>query len=125
MPVTRHTDAPVWQLPGTTFTGLASPTPGGSSDVAVWRLRMEAGTPATAHSVTRTEVFVATAGRADVFLAGRTESLAAGDTLVVPPHTVFELSTGSDAGFEAVVCFPAGGQASMPGADPFTPPWSQ
>ncbi len=125
MPVIRPTDAPTWQLPGTTFTGLVSPSRGGSSDVAVWRIRMTAGTLATAHSVSRTEVFVATAGSAEVRMAGLTESVVAGDTLVVPPDTVFELSTPGEDDFEAVVCFPSGGQAAMPGTEPFTPPWSQ
>jgi mannose-6-phosphate isomerase-like protein (cupin superfamily) len=125
VPVTHASDSPTWQLPGTVFTGLASPSRGDSSETAVWRIKMRAGTPATAHSVTRTEVFVALAGTAQVRIAGRTEMLTSGDTLVVPANTVFELSAPGRDDFEAVVSFPVGGQAAMPGADPFTPPWAQ
>lgn len=125
MPVTRSVDSPTWQLRDTVFTGLASPSRGDSSETAVWRIKMRAGTPATAHSVTRTEVFVALAGSAEVRIAGETDTLAPGDTLVVPANMVFELSTPGIDDFEAVVLLPVGGQAAMPGAEPFTPPWAQ
>ncbi len=125
MPVTHAVDAPTWQLPGTLFTGLASPSRGDSSEVAVWRVRMQAGTPATAHSVTRTEIFVAVAGTAEVRIAGKTDTLEPGDTLVVPAHTEFELSAPGHEDFEAVVCLPVGGQAAMPGSEPMTPPWTE
>lgn len=125
MPVTRPVDAPTWQLPGTLFTGLASPSRGNSSEVAVWRVRMQAGTPATTHSVTRTEVFVAVAGTGQVRIAGKTDTLRPGDTLVVPADTEFELSTPGPDDFEAVVCLPVGGQAVMPGTAPMTPPWTE
>lgn len=125
MPVTRAKDAPTWQLPGTTFTGLASPTRGGSADLALWRISMAPDTPATAHSVTRAEIFTVLTGAAHVRLQDEEHDLGAGDTLIVPANELFELSNSSPEPFEAVVAFPAGGLAAVPGAEPFAPPWSQ
>ena len=125
MPITRSTDAPSWQLPGTLFTGLASPGRGGSTELSVWHIRMDAQTPSTPHSVTRTEVFTIIVGTAQVRIgAGPVEAVGTGDTLVVPADVVFELGNATDLPFEAIVCFPAGGQAMMPGSAPFTPAWS-
>lgn len=124
MPVTHAADAPTWRLPGTTFTSLASPSRGTSTDVALWRLTMAPRNPATAHSVTRIELFTVLAGAPHVRVGGEDHHLAPGDTLVVPADAVFELSNPGDEVFEAIVAFPAGGQAAMPGTDPFVPPWS-
>lgn len=125
MPVTRYTDAPTWQLSGTRFIGLTSPSRGDSAEIALWRIVMDAATPATPHSVTRTELFTVIAGSARAALQGEEYALGVGDTLVVPPDTVFELANPASVPFEAIVAFPAGGQAAMPGVDPFTPPWSE
>ena len=125
MPVTRSTDAPTWDVPGTRFIGLASPRRGGSVETALWRIVMTAGTPATRHSVTRTEVFTVVAGCASAALEGEEYVLGVGDTLVVPPDTQFELGNPGTEPFEAIVAFPAGGRAAMPQGNPFTPPWSE
>ncbi len=125
MPITRAEDARSWQLPGVTFTALASPSRGQSPDVSVWRLAMAAGTGPTPHSVTRTEVFAVIAGSARVAVGdAEATTVGVGDAIVIPPDTLFELSTSADH-LEAIVCLPAGGRAAMPGTTPFIPEWAR
>ncbi|MBX3625923.1 MAG: cupin domain-containing protein [Rhizobacter sp.] len=116
-------DAPVFALPGVTFTGLASPNRG-SKENAVWRLSMAPGTAPRTHRLTREEIFVALSGRAEVTLAGQQHTLAAGSALVVPADADFALSNPHDEPFEAVAVLPVGGQAVVPGEAPFVPPWA-
>lgn len=124
MPVTRNDDATTWDLPGTHFTGLASPSRGDSRDISVWRLVLDPYAEGGAHHVTRTEVFAVVAGTALVRIDGRTETIGRGDTLVVPPDIEFALGNPAEDAFEAIVCLPAGGQAALPGGAPFTPQWA-
>jgi mannose-6-phosphate isomerase-like protein (cupin superfamily) len=124
MPVTRATDAPTWQLPGTHFVSLASPSRGASVDTSVWRLVIDPHTDAAPHHVTRSEVFAPLAGTAEIRIDGCVETIGAGDALVVPADTEFSVSNPSDEPFEAIVCLPVGGQAAMPGGDAFTPEWA-
>jgi mannose-6-phosphate isomerase-like protein (cupin superfamily) len=125
MPVTHAIDAGTWQLPGTTFTALVSPSRGGSTDVAVWRLTLRPGTPPTPHALTTTEVFAVISGHGRVVIGTEEPvTIGPGDAVVVPPDTTFALSAAAD-GLEAIVCLPTAGQAILPGAAPFTPEWAR
>lgn len=127
MTIIRREDAPTFEIPnapGVVFTGLASPKRG-SKDTAAWRVRIAPGTPGTPHSVTREEIFVAIRGEALFTIAGKPHTLTAGGAVVVPANTEFSLSNASSEQFEAVVVFPVGGQAVMPGGATFTPPWAE
>jgi mannose-6-phosphate isomerase-like protein (cupin superfamily) len=121
--IIREADAPCFQLPGLTVRGLASPRRG-ARETSVWRILLAPGTPGTPHAVTREEVFVATAGTAQVTLAGGTSELRTGDALVVPAGVPFSLANVGDEPFEAIVSFPVGGQAVV-GDGAFTPPWAE
>lgn len=123
MTIIRDADAPCFELPGLTVRGLASPCRG-ARETAVWRIELAPGAPGTLHMVTREEVFVATAGTAQVTLAGATSELRAGDALVVPAGVPFALANPASEPFEAVVSFPVGGQA-VTGDCAFTPPWAE
>ncbi len=124
MPVITATDARSFALPGLTVLGLASPSRG-ASETAVWRLTLAPGAPGAAHSVDREEVFVALAGAAQATVDGRVQRVVAGEALVVPPGVEFSLANPHEEDFEAVVAFPVGGRATMPGGEPFTPPWAE
>jgi quercetin dioxygenase-like cupin family protein len=116
--------APVYtQVPNVTFTGLAAPSRG-ARDTAVWLVEIAPGTPGATHRLTREEIIVAIAGEAVATLGGVTHRLAAGGALVVPPDTDFALANPGGAPFRAVAVLPVGGQACMPGGEPFTPPWA-
>jgi mannose-6-phosphate isomerase-like protein (cupin superfamily) len=124
MPVLPRPPAPTHDLGGARFTSLATPTRG-SLDTAVWQVEILPGTPATPHSLTREEVFVVLEGRASVRIDGTAEAAAAGDAIVVPAGVDFELSNAGEEPLRLVCCLPVGGQATMAGGVPFTPPWAE
>lgn len=124
MPLITAADARSFALPGLTVLGLASPSRG-ARETAVWRLTLTPGAPGATHSVDREEVFVAVAGAAQATVGGLEARLEAGEALVVPPGVEFSLANPYDEDFEAVVALPVGGQARMPGGEPFVPPWAE
>jgi quercetin dioxygenase-like cupin family protein len=123
MPHIAAKDAPMFQLPGTTFIGLAAPSRG-AKESAVWRVRLDSGTPPRPHQLTREEVFVVTAGSAIASVDGVEVRLNPGDSLIVPAFTTFSLANPSSDVFEAVAVLPVGGRAILDGGAPFAPPWS-
>ena len=123
MPIIKSTETPTFTAHGLTVTGLASPSRG-SCETSTWRVVMEPGCAGTTHSVDREEIFVVLAGAALATLHGVEHRLAAGDTLIVPPHTPFSLANPHDAPYEAIAIFPVGGRARLPECEPFVPPWA-
>jgi quercetin dioxygenase-like cupin family protein len=124
MPVLSAPPAPTHELPGARFTSLATPSRG-STDTSVWRVEIDPGTPATPHQVTREEVFVVLEGIARVRLGGTDDVAGPGGSIIVPPGVPFELAAAGDAPLRALCVLPVGGQAQLPGGEPFTPPWAQ
>jgi len=123
MPLIAATDAPIYDLPGVRFTGLAAPSRGASEN-CVWLVTIAPGTDGVPHCCTREETFVAIEGAARVTVGGQEHDVSAGSALVVPAHTEFSLANPFDAPFRAVVVLPVGGQAVMDGEPAFTPPWT-
>lgn len=123
MPYIAAADAPTFEIPGATFTGLASPSRG-SEDNAVWRLTLHPGAPGVPHQLSREEIFVALSGHATASLGGNSINLNPGDALVVPAFTDFSLANASDKAFEAVVVLPAGARGMVEDGAPFVPPWA-
>lgn len=124
MTIIRSAEAPVFDIPGVRFTGLASPKRG-ARETCAWRVRLDPHTAPTVHRVTREEIFVAVSGVAEVHLNGTTHKLAAGGAAIIPADTDFALANPGQEPFEAVVVLPVGGQAMHPGREPFTPPWAE
>jgi mannose-6-phosphate isomerase-like protein (cupin superfamily) len=122
-PLIRPADAPVFDLPGVQFTGLAAPSRG-AQESSVWIVRVAAGTPGMAHQLTREEVLIVLEGRARATLRGCEYDLEPGSAFVIPARTDFALANPYAAPFRAVAVLPVGGQAIV-GADTFTPPWAQ
>ena len=125
MPVLPAPTAPTHDIGGARFTSLATPTSGGATDTAVWKVEILPGTPATPHSLTREEVFVVLEGTASVRLAGSDAEAAVGDTIVVPAGVDFELASAGDAPVHLLCCFPIGGKACTADGSIFTPPWAE
>jgi mannose-6-phosphate isomerase-like protein (cupin superfamily) len=123
MPVVPAPPAHTHELPGTRFTSLATPSRG-STETSVWVVEIAAGTPATPHELTREEVFVVLAGRADVQLGADRCRAEPGDAIVVPPGVAFALSPAGDQDLRALCCMPVGGQGRLADGPPFAPPWS-
>jgi mannose-6-phosphate isomerase-like protein (cupin superfamily) len=115
-------DAPTFALPGIEFTGLASPSRG-SSESAVWVVRIQPGTNGVPHQLTREEVLVVLEGKALARVDLQEYVVGPGDALVVPPWTDFELANPYEAAFRAVAVLPVGG-AGVVGKETFIPPWA-
>ena len=115
--------APTHELGGARFTSLATPSRG-SSDTSVWVVEISPGTPGTPHRLTREEVFVVLAGRADVRLDGAASVAEAGDAIVVPSGVPFALAPVGAEPLRALCCLPVGGQGQLADGEPFTPPWA-
>jgi quercetin dioxygenase-like cupin family protein len=124
MPVITAADARSFALPGLAVLGLAAPSRG-ARETAVWRLTLEPGALGAAHTLDREEVFVALAGAARASIGDAEHEVGAGEALVVPAGVEFSLANPYEEPFEAVVAFPVGGRATMPGGEPFTPPWAE
>jgi mannose-6-phosphate isomerase-like protein (cupin superfamily) len=123
MPIIKSSEAPTFTRGDMVVTGLASPSRG-SRETSTWRLSLAPGCAGTQHSVDREEIFVVLAGTALVTLDGTDVPLAAGDTLIVPPHTPFALANPSGVACEALAIFPVGGLAKLPSSEAFVPPWA-
>ena len=121
MPVLPAPATPTHDLGGARFTSLATPT-SGSTDTSVWLVEIDAGTPATPHELTREEVFVVLSGRAAVRIDDRDQVAGPGDAIVVPSGVPFALAPVGAEPLRALCCLPVGGQARLPGGEPFTPP---
>jgi mannose-6-phosphate isomerase-like protein (cupin superfamily) len=123
MPVITAPSAPTHEAGGNLFTSLASPTRG-STRTSVWTVDIPVGEVPTPHELTDEEVFVVLEGRARVEIDGRTEVARRWDAIVVPPGASFALGNAGDVPLRLICCLPVGGQAVLPGAEPFTPPWA-
>src|SRR3954466_10225794 len=122
MPIIKSTDAPVFEIPGLTVTGLAAPSRG-SRETATWRLVLSPGSLGALHSVDREEIFVVLAGAAQATVGDQELRLGPGDTLIVPANTPFSLANPTAEPCTAIAMLPVGGRAAMPDGALFTPPW--
>jgi quercetin dioxygenase-like cupin family protein len=122
MTVLPATAAPRYELGGVTFTGLAAPSRG-SSENAVWRIRIPTADPGRPHRLDHEEIIVALAGRAVATLDGEEHDVNTGDTVIVRAGTAFALRAADGDGFEGLAILAAGATACFPGGEPFTPPW--
>jgi quercetin dioxygenase-like cupin family protein len=121
--IIRHDDAPTFRQGGVTARGYAAPSRG-SRDLSVWRLRLEPGERSPEHVLSHEEVFLCTEGSAEATLDGAPATVEPRDCLVVPAGAAFVLAAG-EQGFAAVCAMPAGGTATIAGAqEPITPPWA-
>jgi quercetin dioxygenase-like cupin family protein len=122
MPIITPEDAPTFETPGATITGLSSPSRG-CTDVAAWRVKLAPGHESPKHSlVDREEVFVVLSGAVTARYADREETAPAGGALIVAPGEEFSL-VASDGPAEAVCMLPVGGTALLDGQR-IVPPWA-
>lgn len=115
-------DAPVFSRDGFTFRPLAVPSRG-SAELAVWALEGAPGAASAPHSLDREEVFVVCDGSVRATIDGVEHVAAAGDALIVPADTPFQLRTDGDGPARLTVCTRAGIQATV-GGETISPPWS-
>jgi quercetin dioxygenase-like cupin family protein len=123
MPVVTSPVKPTHEVGGTLFTSLATPTRG-SRRTSVWQVELPPGTTPTSHQLTDEEIFVVLEGVARVELDRVGSDAGPGDAVVVPAGVTFGLGNDGDVPARLLCCFPVGGQALLPGGEPFTPPWA-
>jgi len=124
MEIVKHTEAPLFDAAGTTFTGYAAPSRG-SSEVSLWQVELPAGSTSPLHHMDCEEVFLGLRGHAVAVIDGTEHRLGPGDCLILPPGTNFTLHVPGEDPFLAVACIPVGGQATMvPDGPTFAPPWA-
>ena len=123
MPFIAADTAPVFELHGATFTGLASPSRG-STENAVWLVTLSDPGQAIPHRLSREETLVCIEGSALARLDGETHELTPGSALVIPAGVEFSIRNPHPSPFRAVAVLPVGGQAMIAGQPAFTPPWA-
>ncbi|MBT2478576.1 VOC family protein [Streptomyces sp. ISL-94] len=112
--VITPTDENVTETPNARMTGLAAPSRG-STELSTWIVAMGTGQTGPEHSVTREQVWTVTAGVLEVTFGGRTEKVAAGQTVVLPPGVVRQLHAPQPV--EAHVAMRSDGVISVPGTE--------
>ncbi|WP_369147000.1 VOC family protein [Streptomyces sp. R44] len=100
--------------PNATMAGLAAPSRG-STELSTWTVTMDAGATGPEHSISREQVWTVTAGALEVTCLGRTEKVAAGQTVILPPGRLRRIHAPEQA--VAHVSMPADGVASVPGTE--------
>ena len=123
MPVISAPAAPTHEVGATRFTTLASPSRG-SSRTSLWHVELPVGETPVPHQLTDEEIFVVLAGTARVEIDGVSSSAGPGDAIVVPAGVTFVLANAGETPLRLMCCLPVGGQAQLPGGEPFTPPWA-
>ncbi|MUN38922.1 cupin domain-containing protein [Actinomadura litoris] len=116
MTLVRDAESRRTDTPNGTMTTFASPTQGGTSGLAVWRVDMHAGRTGPRHAFDTEQVWTFLEGTATIDLDGRTLEAGPGDTLVLPAGAPRQMTAAPDAGFTAVVAAPAGCLAYDPDA---------
>ncbi|QFZ16343.1 cupin domain-containing protein [Saccharothrix syringae] len=101
---------------GFVFKPHASPSLG-SEQIALWTLEVPADARGERHQVDKEEVFHVLSGRVTVH--GR--DAGPGDTVIVPPHTEFELVGGP----ATVLVATSVGITGLIGDQRLAPPWAQ
>lgn len=108
--------------PNATMTGFASPSRG-SVELSTWHAAMAAGVTGPEHSVSREQVWSVTVGALEVTCDGRTEKVAAGQAVVLPPDVLRHVHAVADT--EVYVAMRADGLVSVPGTEGSGPlPWA-
>ncbi|SEG98454.1 Mannose-6-phosphate isomerase, cupin superfamily [Nonomuraea solani] len=123
MTVIRAAQARRSETPSGVMTTFASPTQGGASR-SLWKVEAVPGASGPVHDFDSEQVWSWVAGSATVELGDEKFSVGAGDTVVMPAHTVRRVQADAATGYTAVVTAPAGARAlAADGADYGTPPW--
>jgi mannose-6-phosphate isomerase-like protein (cupin superfamily) len=123
MHVIRVADAPVFDLPGITFTALAAPSRG-SDELCAWLLTVEPGLESPEpHTLDRDEVFLVVEG--EVRLGPSAATAHAGDVVVVPAGEPIQLANPGATPARVHVAISAGFSATLAdGTRMGTPPWA-
>ncbi|KPH98902.1 Cupin 2 conserved barrel domain protein [Actinobacteria bacterium OK074] len=123
MPVIHPSEAVVHERHGARFISYAAPA-SGSRELCAWRGEIPAGTRAPAHTVNREEIIHLLDGELEITLDGRTERVAAGDTLIVNPGATLTVENRSDRTAVTWVTTSIGLEAEFADGSRIVAPWA-
>jgi mannose-6-phosphate isomerase-like protein (cupin superfamily) len=110
------------ELGPVTFTALATPSRG-TTQTTLWKIDVPVGSPPTPHALSNEELFVVMQGSALVRIGDIDNVAEAGDCIVIPAETVFELTNAGNVALSLLSCMPAGTEVIM-GEVRFVAPWT-
>lgn len=123
MPVIRSSEGVTHEIHGARFVSYATPRTG-SSQLCAWRGEIPAGTRAPAHTVDREEILHLLTGELLIVLDGRTERVAAGDTVIIGPGATLAVENPADRTATTWVTTSVGLTAELADGTRLTPPWA-
>jgi quercetin dioxygenase-like cupin family protein len=123
MPLIRASESPTWEQPGWRMQGLAAPSRG-SSELAVWHVRIDPNTDGPLHRVDHDIVFVVLAGAAAITVDGETLDVPAGDAFVIPAGSDRKVGNRQPDPCELVNAMPAGAKSERTDGSKSSIPWA-
>ncbi|UUU20939.1 cupin domain-containing protein [Streptomyces sp. DSM 40750] len=123
MPVVRSSEAVVHEIHGARFVSYATPRTG-SKELAAWRGEVPPGTRAPAHTVSKEEILHLLSGELLVTLDGRTDRVAAGDTLIINAGATLAVENPTTETAVTWVTTSLGLEAELADGTQIVPPWA-
>ncbi|MFD5229693.1 cupin domain-containing protein [Streptomyces qaidamensis] len=123
MPIVRSSEAVTHEIHGARFVSYAAPN-SGSKELCAWRGEIPAGLKAPAHTVSREEIFHLLDGELLITLDGRTERIAAGDTVIINPGATLAVENPTDRTAYSWVTTSIGLEARLADGTRIAPPWA-
>src|ERR1700759_2032724 len=74
----------------------ASPTLGATADLSMWEVEMRQGASGPLHVFDSEQIWTVLEGEVSVHIAGETEILGRGDTVVIPPELERRIAARTD-----------------------------
>jgi quercetin dioxygenase-like cupin family protein len=105
------------------MTTHASPTLGSTADLSMWEVEMMQGASGPLHVFDSEQIWTVLEGEVSVHIAGDTEILGRGDTVVIPPELERQIVARTEV--RLLVCGHGNAIARVPGepAPRGTPAW--
>lgn len=121
MYVVTEADARTTRTAAAAMFGLAAPSQG-STELCTWRVEMAAGNETPVHTIDREQVWMPISGAFEVTVGDETETVKAGQAVIVPGGAIRQLKALEDT--QALVAMAVGGQAVVPDGSKVTLPWA-
>jgi quercetin dioxygenase-like cupin family protein len=120
----RLRETRVAETPAATMRTYASPTTAVGAAVAVWRTEMAAGSAGPLHTIDTDQVVVVLEGELAAEIDGRSCSVSAGDSVVLPARSQRQLTAGAN-GLVTLTASTPGARARVGEGDPVPVPWAR
>jgi quercetin dioxygenase-like cupin family protein len=111
--VVRLTEHRRSETPAGVMTTHASPTLGSSAGLSMWKVEMTQGASGPLHVFDCEQIWTVLEGECSVQIAGETEILVRGDTVVIPPELERQVAARTDVCL--LVCGHGNAIARVPG----------